>query len=249
MRPMSELAYWKATEFRLFLLYAGVVVLKNRDLLDKCYYRHFVKLASAMPLLLISDSTDDDDDMSLCSKLLIEICEDCSSLYGKGFLSYNVRGFIHLVNDFNLYGSQDFVSCFSFESYLGLLKCRICFGHKPLEQIAYYAWHENANIVESSKLKNERQESNRFYSVAENGIELPIFQDIPVTHYKKANLPSGCLINIAGDSDSIIRFNNNIGKVCDMIECGSCKYLVVRKYLNVKDVFKRPIPSSKVEIF
>ena len=219
MKPLSELAYWKASEFRLFLLCAGVVVLKNRDLLDKCYYRHFVKLASAMRLLLISDSTD--DDMSLCSKLLIEFCEDCSSLYGKGFLSYNVHGLIHLVNDFNLYGSLDFVSCFSFESYLGLLKSRICSGHKPLEQIAYYAWHENANIVESSKLKNERQESNRFYSVTENGIELPIFQDIPVTHYKKANLPSGCLINIAGDSDSIIRFNNNIGKVCDMIECGS----------------------------
>ena len=37
MRPMSDLAYWKASEFRLFLLCAGVVVLKNRDLLDKCY--------------------------------------------------------------------------------------------------------------------------------------------------------------------------------------------------------------------
>ena len=247
MRPMSELAYWKASEFRLFLLYAGVVVLKNRDLLDKCYYRHFVKLASALRLLLISDSTD--DDISLCSKFLIEFCEECSSLYGRGFLSYNVHGLIHLVHDFKLFGSLDFVSCFSFESFLGLLKSRVSSGHKPFEQIAYYAWHENANIVESSRLKNEKYESNRFYSITENGIKLPIFQDIPVTHYKKANLSSGCLIDTACDSDSYIRFNDNIGKVCDMIECGSCKYLVVRKCLNVKDLFKQPIPSSRVGIF
>ena len=175
-----------------------------------------------MRLLLISDSTD--DDISLCSKLLIEVCEECSSLYGRGFLSYNVHSLIHLVNDFKSYGSLDFVSCFSFESFLGLLKSRVSSGDKPLEQIAYYSWHENANI-ESSELKNETYESNRFYSITENGIKLLIFQDAPDTHYKKANFSSGCLVDTACDSDSFIKFNDSIGKVCDMIECGSCKYL------------------------
>ena len=39
LRPVSCIAYWKATEFRLFLLYIGTIILK--DLLPREYLEHF----------------------------------------------------------------------------------------------------------------------------------------------------------------------------------------------------------------
>ena len=53
MRPLSELAFWKASELRLFLLYVGIVLLKDTNILSKTRYKHFLKFAVAMRILLL----------------------------------------------------------------------------------------------------------------------------------------------------------------------------------------------------
>ena len=73
-----------------------------------------------MRILLSSNTCD--EDMSLCSKLLKKFCYDGIQLYGRGFITYNIHSLIHLVDDFVLHGSLDFISCFPFESYLGIKK-------------------------------------------------------------------------------------------------------------------------------
>ena len=52
-RSLTELDRWKATEFRQFLLYTGVVVL--RVVLSKPQYEHFLTLTIAVRILCTED--------------------------------------------------------------------------------------------------------------------------------------------------------------------------------------------------
>lgn len=49
-RSLSELQRWKATEFRILLLYIGLLVLKN--VIDEAIYQHFLLLHCAITILI-----------------------------------------------------------------------------------------------------------------------------------------------------------------------------------------------------
>ena len=246
LRPISELSHWKAAELRLFLLYVGVVLLKHQGVLNKARYRHFLKFSVAMRILLSSNTSD--EDMPLCSKLLKKFCYDGIQLYGRGFITYNIHSLIHLVDDFVLYGSLDFISCFPFESYLGILKELVKSGYKPLQQIAFHVWHKNANIVENFILKNETDEE--FFCPVEEQIDLQSYLDEDLLHYRKAKLSSGCTINTAIAADSTVEYDGKVAKVIDIVKnAAGSKFFVVCYYNSVNDFFHKPIRSSKVGVF
>ena len=116
-----------------------------------------------MRILLFPDNSD--ELLSLCSKVLDSFCRDSIKLYGKGFLSYNVHNAVHLVNDYRLFGSLDLICCFGFESFLGKLKNCVQSGYKPLQQVAFFAWHENDKIMQNIFNESKEFNCNKFYSV------------------------------------------------------------------------------------
>ena len=79
MRPLGELSYWKAADFRLFALYAGICILKNKDILSKEKYLHYLHFAAALRLLISAQTTD--SDMTVCSSLLSTFVTKCSALW------------------------------------------------------------------------------------------------------------------------------------------------------------------------
>ena len=199
-----------------------------------------------MRILLSSDSCD--SDIPTCANLLTEFCRGCVFLYGKGIITYSIHSSIHLIEDFQQYVSLDLISCFAFESYLGVLKSAVKSGYKALEQVASRVWHSNENTVGDYK--------TRHLSVAEllcplENVTEFLNKDVGATcHYKKARLSTGCIFNIASIADSTVQFQDNIAKVVDIFECSDGrKYFTVRKYDKVVPFFKRPIVSSKVKIF
>ena len=56
-RSLDFVKYWKATEYRQFLLYTGHIVLK--DLIPECYYNNFLMLNAASLILLRPNSTQE----------------------------------------------------------------------------------------------------------------------------------------------------------------------------------------------
>lgn len=118
---------WKATEFRLFLLYTGPVVLRNN--LPHNLYRHFMLLSVAMRILLSPDLC-----FQFCEyadQLLKLFVENFAKIYGPEFIVFNVHSLIHLAQDARKYGPLDKISCFPFETFLGKLK----------------RWYEGHNIL------------------------------------------------------------------------------------------------------
>ncbi|KAF8784478.1 hypothetical protein HNY73_010152 [Argiope bruennichi] len=130
-RSLREVDRWKATEFRMFLLYLGPIVLKN--LLSHDCYAHFLSLHIAIRIL--SNKVCIAEHLPYARQLLLNFVKKGRSLYGPEFLVYNVHNLIHLGDDVEKYGPLDSFSSFPFENYLGQLKGLLRTPNKPLQQI------------------------------------------------------------------------------------------------------------------
>jgi hypothetical protein len=58
----------------------------------------------------------------------------CTPIYGKAFVSYNIHNLTHLASDCLEYGSLDKFSAFRFENKLQKLKHKCQSSSKPLQQ-------------------------------------------------------------------------------------------------------------------
>ena len=131
-RSLNTFRQWKATEFRIFLLYTGKFVLKK--VLGNKYYEHFLILSHAVSLI-ISSRTINPLNICLANKLFIYFIKQGISLYGKSFPVYNVHLLSHLGDDVLRNGALDNFSAFPYENYLGSLKKMIRGGICPLKQV------------------------------------------------------------------------------------------------------------------
>ncbi|KAE9536128.1 hypothetical protein AGLY_007351 [Aphis glycines] len=58
-----------------------------------------------------------------------------SELYGPQFVSHNVHGLLHIVDDYRKFKSLEECSCFPFENYMKVLKKMVRKHEKPFEQV------------------------------------------------------------------------------------------------------------------
>lgn len=117
-RSLDEVRRWKATEFRFFLLYCGPVVLK--DILPSEKHLHFISLYFAIRILLSTDLYM--KYLQYAQSLLEYFTKQFIVLYGAEYISHNVHGLVHVVEDCKLFGNLDLYSAFPFENYLQHLK-------------------------------------------------------------------------------------------------------------------------------
>jgi hypothetical protein len=133
-RSLKELDRYKATEFRLFLLYTGKVALKG--ILPEPMYANFLDLSAAVTILLSEKLTSQLSDTA--SRLIQRFVREATSdkLYGVSFYVYNVHSLLHITDDAVNFGCLENCSCFPFENYLQTLKKLVRSGRSPLIQIA-----------------------------------------------------------------------------------------------------------------
>lgn len=150
-RGIDEVNRFKATEFRQLLLYTGPIVLKN--VLSEDCYQHFLTLSISMRILLSSDHAKYSD---YAHQLLKYFVKTFQQIYGCHFISHNVHGLLHLVDDYKRHGPLDNCSAFPFENYMKELKKMLRKNEKPLQQVVRrYKEQENVNTI--TQLKNKDQ--------------------------------------------------------------------------------------------
>lgn len=130
-RSLLELEYWKATEYRQFLLYTGRVVLKG--VLRQDLYAHFLCLSTAISLLVCPRLAQ--QHAGYAQELLEYFVDQGRQLYGPEFLVYNVHTMVHLAANVQEFTCLDSCSAFPFENYLHQLKRLIRSGKNPIAQI------------------------------------------------------------------------------------------------------------------
>jgi len=111
VRPISDRDHWKANEWRGFLLYYGLLALKN--ILPPLYYCHFRKLVTAIYILSKDVMTFDEVDEA--NRLLQEFVTEYQTLYGEVNMVYNVHLCLHLARSVSKLGPLWCNSAFPFE--------------------------------------------------------------------------------------------------------------------------------------
>ena len=149
-RSIKDIKYWKATEYRSFLLYTGPVLL--RHFLPEDHFNHFLLLHFGTRIL--------------CSKYYLSeniyaynmfqcFVKEGSKLYDH-FMTFNVHGLLHLSSNSAKFGPLDDFSAFKFESFLQVLKKQISKMNKPLEQVVLRLLEKkNQHIRERTMIYSE----------------------------------------------------------------------------------------------
>jgi len=212
-RALDELDRMKATEFRQYLFYSGLVVL--RKIVRSNVYNHFIKLSVAMRLLATPGI--DCEQNRYAKNLLEEYFVEYLQLYGEENATYNTHGMLHLANDALRWGSLDEFSAFTFENYLRSIKKLIKGNDKPLEQLSNRVYEMRNNY--SVKLFNEDINTYRLGRECYNGNLIsgctsPMYKDIQFNNFKmttkKPNnyciMHDECIVIV----ENICHYNNSV---------------------------------------
>jgi hypothetical protein len=264
----NELTFWKATQYRLFLLYIGVAVLHG--LIDTKYYQNFCQLVVSMRCMTKRIRGN----FSVVSQKIAEIArqavrkfvEDGINLYGPEFAVYNIHNLIHAPDDYLKFGPLDNYSCFRYESFLGRLKKYVHSGFKPLQQIInVYSnrllskqftlnedteiWDDVTEYYERPKLRivrpqknvpqaEENEEFDNMYNSLKNRCEN--FTELRVKNFTlRTDRKSDCHCLIGG---------SKFLKVTKILQEVTTKeiYVVGNYYENVYSIFNEPLPSCNI---
>ncbi len=118
-RPLAEFKYWKASEWRAWLLFYSLPVLNG--VLQPRYVKHLGLLVSAVFLLLNENITF--QDINKADNMLFVFVARFQLLYGEASMTFNVHLLTHLAKSVKLWGPLWAHSAFVFENANGgLLK-------------------------------------------------------------------------------------------------------------------------------
>lgn len=239
-RSLGEIAKWKATEFRFFLLYCGIFVLMG--ILPDNNFKHFTLLHVATRILSCEDLL-----RRYACKLrgyLKVFVLASQKLYGLESQILNVHSLVHVVDDVKTMScSLSHLTAFPFENLLGKIKKSLRSGYKPLEQLCnsleeelYEPVEENLDPCKLSILKSSKK--NFLLNITR--LKYMNYE----IHVKEPNnrvfLSHGSIIQI----ENIVSTNTSIENVtADTIK------LFGKKFEKSQSAYKYPCDSSLLSTF
>lgn len=242
-RSLSEIDRWKATEFRFFLLYGGVVVLKHA--LCEQLYKHFLLLFVAVTIL--SSSKLCQMFVDYADGLLKAFVRGVAELYGKKVVVYNIHGLLHIANDAKHYGCLENFSSFCYENQLKDIKKLVRKRNLPLQQIArrLVECELNNTTLTVQTVQNGDCVLSRVHS---RGPMPDGFTNLKQYH----KFEHGTLRISLSLRDSCVQLDDKSLVVVKNIlhdENHNITYIVYRKFRTVDDLFIYPLCSSSLGIY
>ena len=237
-KPASffELRAWKATSYRLFLLYLGPVILSSN--LSHDYVKHFNCLSFAIRILCDSDDYLRNNDAA--AQQLKYYVQHFKDLYTENYMVPNVHAMLHLAADAKEYSPLDSFSAFVFENNNQFIKRLLKKFENPLQQI-----HRRLVEKRRSSSKREKPHDNWPKLLMKLYCGIPLNCNNPhkklkfETYELSIKRPDNCCILKNGDVVIISHIGKRNGEAV----------IIGKKVINKKVIENYPIDSTMVGIF
>ena len=160
----NDLQYWKASEFRSFLLYYGAPILQG--ILDQERFQHYLNLVNATHILLLCGSTC--EDLEHAEKMLLQFCSSFANLYDVCYMTLNIHQLVHFVDCVRQLGPLYTHSCFPFEDKNGFV-LKLIRGTQNIDNqiLTGVSFVQKLPELKQRCIKNGT-EAERIYEVVEN---------------------------------------------------------------------------------
>lgn len=140
-RNLNNIAKWKGSEFKWFVLYFAPIfqgVIDRENLALVLVLSTFMRIGT--------DPNIKESDIEKADLLSETFCQMFESIHGKENCTMNIHLFSHLTEQIKLYGALTNTSVFIFEDFLGYLKS-LCHGtHSFSEQVVKNYLYEKATL-------------------------------------------------------------------------------------------------------
>lgn len=131
MRGLNELARWKGTEFRTFLLYTSLPVLKK--FLPPKYFQHYLLFYCA--IVIFGSQYFCDKLYDIANQMIQSFLSLFKTMYGIHHFTSNLHNLSHLAEEVKRFGVLGNFNTYSFENKLQGIKSMVRSGNRPLKQI------------------------------------------------------------------------------------------------------------------
>jgi len=233
---MKDIANWKASEYRLFMLYIGFIVLADENVASKEVYENFKLFSVAMKFLLRNDSGPH---LDFVQNLLIRFITGAVKIYGSSILCYIFHCVQHLPEDYKSFGNLDNVSAFKFESYLGVnVKGAVRSGFKPLNQIKKHV----QNVNDSQYVK-----AAAFFNLSKplGTVNAQVQSFKKLSYGDKFNIIKS---DVVSRDNAILMKSGRIAIVVNLISEYGKIILEVRVFEQCNNLFTEPLGSKHIGI-
>lgn len=244
-QKLSEISYWKATQFRSFLLYFAPVVLKKH--VNIAVYEHLLLLQTAVSILL-SQRNLKKLGCDLAEQLLRTFVIHCKKIYGSDFLVHNVHALIHIADDARAYGVLDNISAFPFENHLGTIKKLIRSPNKPLQQLYRRLNELNAKNAVSTKPISSQVSLQANWKHWEG----PTLTYTGFSQYVKICLEkmTFTIFNYSAKNSYCMSKENKVLQIHNILVDSNGEIIFIcKEFLSYKSLFSYPFESSDLQIF
>ena len=246
-RTLDELSRFKATEFRLLLLYVLPVILKNR--LPEIVYSHFLLLHVAIRILASKTHIRDERNLNYAKQLLVLFIKQSPAIYGDQFISYNVHNLQHLPDECKRLGTLESYSCFPFENHLGKLKLLVRKCAHPLEQLANRIEEIRRNLLSLSKASRHSSEIN----LKDEHFKGPLLVGVFGNQFKRVNVknlrlsikaPDNCVVL---EDREVVLIQNIVQQEDDSVQLIGKKYMFSDNFFELNGLESEAIGIQKVQ--
>lgn len=236
-RSLNDLKRWKATEFRLFLFYAGPVVLLGN--ISKDRYINFLTLHIICTIFSNRNYFSFLDYASDLSKFFVKCFK---ILYGPENISHNVHNILHLANDVRKHGTLDDFSAFPFENFLQSILKLVRKSDKPLQQII-------KRHLEYSEIKTQYK-SKLTYPFCRGEINSNVLlNNFICSKQYSAALFKDFVLKCSEPDNCCCLKNGDVIIVRHLVLSNEQLFIVGNRYLATTNFYTNPCESSDFGIF
>lgn len=227
---LKEISRWKAVEFRLFLLYTGVVLLRNS--VGPNLYQHFLLLSNSIRFLSSTLTCEVND--NIIEQMLNKFVTDYPSIYDPKHLVYCVHVLLHLQEDVRRYGPIGSYSAYRFENHQRELKKHVKNPTKILQQMN--------NRIEEIEIINDVNVNIGYIGRARPRL---INEDIfPGCNSSYRAFKFGSFILNSKIKDNCCLLNSNIPiEVQGFFDYEGESFIIAKKFVNPRNYYTEPFES------
>lgn len=244
VRGLDCLPHWKGTEYRTFLMYVGIVALKDHMSYET--YQHFLTLFCAVT---ICESRRYSHLLQLASALFDDYIECFREIYGEQYMTSNLHNLVHLVDEVKMFGELQSFIAYAFENKIGNIKRMLRNGRNALPQVAKQTMEMTAHNISTSDIENTPDKIVLTRPNDIQGVPSKFRLATGNEFYSKIDLGNFSLSTFDMPNKWFLTNDNEIVGLKNIISAGKKCTLFGNVRATKQDFFEMPIKSSTLHIY